>query len=36
MVKFYVNRIKSGKMDIEDVPDKWRAAVEEELNRAVE
>lgn len=33
MVKFYVNRIKSGKMDIEDVPDKWRAAVEEELNK---
>lgn len=31
MVKFYVNRIKNGKMTIEEVPEKWRAAVEEVL-----
>lgn len=24
MVKFYVNRIKNGKMTIDKVPEKWR------------
>lgn len=33
MVRFYVNRIKSGKMKIEDVPPKWKALVEEELGK---
>lgn len=33
MVKFYVNRIKSGKMTLEDVPKKWKEKVEAELNR---
>lgn len=28
MVKFYVYRIKAGKITIDDVPEKWRAAVE--------
>ena len=31
MVKFYVNRIKAGKMTIEQVPMYWRAKVEAEL-----
>ena len=31
MVKFYVNRIKAGKMTIEQVPAYWRAKVEETL-----
>lgn len=31
MVKFYVNRIKHGYMTLEDVPERWRAAVEEVL-----
>lgn len=31
MVKFYVRRIKSGKMIIEQVPAYWRAKVEEVL-----
>lgn len=31
MVKFYVDRIKAGKMTIEQVPARWRAAVEEAL-----
>ncbi len=31
MVKFYVNRIKNGKMTIEEVPEKWREAVKEAL-----
>lgn len=31
MVKFYVYRIKKGKMTLEDVPEKWRADVEKEL-----
>ncbi len=29
MVAFYVMRIKSGKMVLEDVPARWRAAVRE-------
>ncbi len=28
MVKFYVNRIKSGKMTIEQVPAYWRSKIE--------
>lgn len=31
MVKFYVHRIRSGKMTLEEVPAKWRTAVEKEL-----
>ena len=31
MVKFYVNRIKRGRMTIEQVPEYWRAKVEEAL-----
>ena len=31
MVAFYVNRIRRGKMTLEDVPMRWRAAVEEAL-----
>ena len=33
MVKFYANRIKNGKMTIEEVPERWREAVETELNK---
>lgn len=31
MVAFYVNRIKKGKVFLDDVPERWRAAVEEAL-----
>ena len=31
MVNFYVKRIMAGKMRIEDVPERWRSAVEEAL-----
>ena len=31
MVAFYVNRIKKGKMTLENVPEKWREAVREAL-----
>lgn len=31
MVQFYVNRIKKGKMTLEEVPLKWREAVREAL-----
>lgn len=31
MVKFYVLRIKSRKMTLEDVPSKWRDEVKEAL-----
>lgn len=31
MVKFYVYQIKLGKITIEDVPAKWREAVEQAL-----
>ncbi len=31
MVKFYVGRIKAGKMALEDVPLRWRYQVEAEF-----
>lgn len=31
MVKFYVNRIKQGKMELKDVPPKWHEAVRQAL-----
>ena len=31
MVKFYVNRIRQGKMTINEVPDRWKEAVEKVL-----
>ena len=31
MVKFYVDRIKVGKMTVEQVPARWREAVREAL-----
>lgn len=33
MVKFYVNRIKNDKMQLEDVPIKWREEVKSELEQ---
>lgn len=33
MVAIYVRRIKAGKMTLEEVPEKWRAKVEAELNK---
>lgn len=33
MIKFWVNRVKSGKCTLEEVPEKYRAEVEAELNR---
>ncbi len=33
MVKFYVLQIKMGRMTLEDVPEKFRAAVEAEMNK---
>ena len=32
MVKFYVDRIKAGKMTLEQVPVRWREAVREALS----
>lgn len=32
MIKFYVDRIRKGKMTIEQVPAKWRDAVAMALN----
>ena len=32
MVTFYVTRIKLGKITIEQVPEKWRAAVQAALD----
>ena len=32
MVKIYVDAIRDGRMSIEDVPKRWRKAVEEALN----
>ena len=31
MVKFYLHRIKSGKMTLDEVPKKWKEAVEQAL-----
>ena len=31
MVKFYVTQIRLGKITLEDVPTKWREAVEKEI-----
>lgn len=31
MVKFYVNRIRSGKMTVNNVPQRWRDAVRREM-----
>ena len=31
MVKIYVRKIKAGEMTIDDVPQRWRKAVEEAL-----
>ena len=31
MINFYVNRIKQGKMTLEEVPEKWREQVREKL-----
>ena len=33
MAKIYYRRIKTGLMTIEDVPERWRAAVQEMLDR---
>ena len=33
MVAIYVRRIEAGKMTLEEVPEKWRAQVEEKLNK---
>lgn len=32
MIKFYADRIRKGKMTIDQVPEKWRAAVRKEIN----
>lgn len=32
MIKFYVDRIRKGRMTIDQVPEKWRAAVQKELS----
>lgn len=34
MVKIYVRKIKAGQMTIEEVPARWREAVEEALENA--
>ena len=31
MVQFYVNRIRKGKMTLDEVPERWREAVREAL-----
>lgn len=36
MIKFYVNRIQNGKLTLEQVPERWRAAVEEALKSTEE
>lgn len=33
MVKFYVSRIKAGKITLEQVPELWRNRVIDELNK---
>ena len=32
MVRFYVNRIQKCKLTIEQVPERWRAAVQKDLD----
>lgn len=32
MIQFYVSRIRAGKMTLEQVPEKWRIAVQQALN----
>lgn len=34
MVQFYVYRIKLGKMELDDVPEKWRDAVRAKMEGA--
>lgn len=34
MVKLYVKKIRAGQMTLEQVPEKWREAVREALERA--
>lgn len=36
MVKFYVDRIKAGKITLEQVPARWREAVREALENGEE
>lgn len=36
MVKIYVDAIRDGRMTLDDVPARWRKAVEEALNNNVE
>lgn len=31
MVRYYIMRINDGKIDLKDVPPKWRSQVEEEI-----
>ena len=33
MVKFFVLQIRMGKITLDDVPEKWKQAVSDELNR---
>lgn len=33
MVKIYVYQIRTGKMNIDEVPERWREAVREELSK---
>lgn len=33
MVKFYVRKIKDGTITLDDVPERWKAAVAAELNK---
>ena len=35
MINFYINRIKMGKITIDDVPERWREAVREKLENEV-
>lgn len=35
MVEFLVLQIKMGKITIDDVPEKWRSAVEEKLKDSI-
>ncbi|MDY5007922.1 CD1375 family protein [Candidatus Allofournierella merdipullorum] len=36
MVQFYVLQIKLGRLQLENVPERWRAEVESALTREVE